>query len=104
MGILGPAVASLLSITLYNLVRVWFIWHRFRMQPFSWRNLVVILIGMAAYWLVHLCPDFGHPIPDIAKNSVMVALLYLAPVYYLRLSADFNELLESAWNRIRTIF
>ncbi|MEM8909692.1 MAG: oligosaccharide flippase family protein, partial [Bacteroidota bacterium] len=46
LQIVGAALATLISLSLYNLTKLIFIWWRFRMQPFSWKSLQVLLIGV----------------------------------------------------------
>lgn len=44
-GIVGTAVAQLISISIYNLVRVVFLWNKFRLQPFSRQSVYIVLLG-----------------------------------------------------------
>ena len=98
-GLIGPALASLFSISLFNLLRVWFIWYQFKMQPFLWSNLWALLVAMAGYYVVWLIPDFGIPILDIMKNSLLITLIYIPIIYYLRLSEDINQVIDHTLNR-----
>ena len=93
-GIVGPAIASFISITLFNLLRVGFIWFKFKIQPFSWENLIAIAIGLTGFWIVYLIPDFSSAIVNIAVNSILITLFYVLPIYLLKISADFNDLIN----------
>ncbi len=102
-GIIGPAVASLISITLFNLLRVGFIWVKFKMQPFSWKNLVAAAIAIAGFTIIQWVPGFASPVLEIAKNSILISIFYLLPVYYLKLSDDFNDLIDQAVQRVVSV-
>jgi O-antigen/teichoic acid export membrane protein len=45
-GILGPAIANLISFSIYNFIRFWFLWKKFNMQPFSTKTGEIILFSV----------------------------------------------------------
>ena len=100
-GITGPAIASLISVTLYNIVRVGFIWLKFNMIPFSWKNLIGIGIGLMVFAIASSVPNFGSPFINILINTILISLLYIIPLYALKISEDFNDLINNALKRIK---
>ncbi|MFI5154323.1 MAG: lipopolysaccharide biosynthesis protein, partial [Chitinophagales bacterium] len=38
LGLIGPAIATLLALFIYNGIRYLFLWRRFNMQPFTWKS------------------------------------------------------------------
>lgn len=108
-GITGAAIGAALATGLFNLARTLFVGFAFQMQPFSWRNGAVVLIGLAVWWVaVQLpYPATGAPIWailfDLAWRSALITGLFLGGVIGLRLSPDANELLAGAWQRIRRV-
>ena len=99
LGLIGPALASFFSISLFNLLRVWFIWYQFKMLPFLWSNLWATLLAVACYYLVWSVPDIGTPIFDIIKNSVLIAIIFIPFVYYFKLSEDINQVIDNTLKR-----
>ncbi|MDZ7690389.1 MAG: polysaccharide biosynthesis C-terminal domain-containing protein [Balneolaceae bacterium] len=57
-GILGAAIATALSILVYNLIKCIFVWITFSMQPFHWSSLAVLAI--AAICLSVVFPSAVH--------------------------------------------
>jgi O-antigen/teichoic acid export membrane protein len=94
-GIVGAAWASLIAIVSYNMFRSAFIWYKLRMQPFSWRTGVVLLIAISAGVIAWIIPDSDIPLLDIAQNSALVVLIYIPPILLLRLSEDMNRLFNN---------
>lgn len=95
-GILGPAIASLISITLFNLVRVWFIQYKFKMHPFSWAYIYALTIGVAGYFLVNLIPNTTSHLVNILIKGSLITVLYIWPIYQIKLSEDFNGVIDGA--------
>lgn len=52
-GIIGPALANLVSFTIYNAIRYWFLWKKFRLQPFSIKTLEIIIYSFIGYIITY---------------------------------------------------
>jgi len=93
-GIVGAALATALTKILFNFFRFLFVWRMFKMQPFSWRNLMVVVLATAAYGVSLLIPQLPNFIADIAVRSVVISVIFLPAVYFLKLSTGFNHLVN----------
>jgi len=80
MGITGAAIATFVSLTLFNLIKVIYIYYRFRLLPFSKTTLLLILISGLTYFVVYIIPDFSYPLLNILKNFLLASLLFV-PLY-----------------------
>ena len=92
-GITGAAIASALSSFVYNLVRIIFIWARFKMQPFRWNFLKMFLVAAATYLLSLFIPTIHNYIWDILIRSCFILFFYGVSVFLLKISATVNQLL-----------
>lgn len=101
MGIVGAALASFTAITTFNVLRSFFVWIVWRMQPFSWRTAVVLLLAAASTGIAYLLPDFGIPVLDILQNSLIVLLIYLPLVLKMNLSREVNDLVLKLLKRVK---
>jgi len=90
--VVGAAMATFLSLTLYNMIKVIFIYIRFGIQPFSMPTLAVLLIGTICFGLTALVPDTGHAISNIILKSVLLGGLYILLVIRFKVSEEFNKL------------
>lgn len=103
-GITGAAMATALTRILFNLFRYFFVWRVFKMQPFDWRNLATILLGVAAYFIAMLIPQLSNFIIDIAVRSVVITGLFLPAVYFFKVSGEYNHLVEKYLRKARGMF
>jgi O-antigen/teichoic acid export membrane protein len=94
-GIVGAALASLLSKFIFNLVKYIFIYKKFGMQPFDMKHFYLVIIGFAAYFVSTLIPVFPHFLLDIFVRSTVIFIAFGLPVYYLNISTDINERINS---------
>ncbi|MVM41177.1 oligosaccharide flippase family protein [Spirosoma sp. HMF3257] len=107
-GINGAAIGATLATFLYNLARTLFVGFAFRMQPFTWRNLVVILLGLGVWWLAVQFPYPGSGAPkwrvilDIGWRSMLITGLFGGAVIALKLSSDINQTVEGLRKRFLT--
>jgi O-antigen/teichoic acid export membrane protein len=91
IGIVGAAIASLLSKFLFNFIKFLFLYRKFGFQPFDYKFLLLILISLASYWVSTFIPPFSNFILDILIRSTAITLLFGIPVYYFRISEDINQ-------------
>lgn len=90
MGITGAAVATFISLTIYNLLKFLFIWYVFKMQPFQRNTVYVLLLGGVASLLAWLMPPTPWLLVNIALRSLIIFGLFALPVYHFRLSEDIS--------------
>lgn len=89
-GITGAAVATFISGFLYNLGRYLFLYKKFKFQPFNYRYIIVIAIGLLSYFGSALLPEFNNFILDIILRSSFILLIYLPLIYFSKVSEEVN--------------
>lgn len=94
LGMNGAALASMLTMVLFNLLRVLFIRHHFSLQPFAWKDLLVPMIVGLIIIASSLIRQAPHVLVDIPLRSGLAALLYIIPVYLLAISPNINRLID----------
>jgi len=101
-GIEGAAFATFISVFLYNLVK-WFLlkrWYQF--QPFDKRFVLILLLSISIVYLDSFIAPFSELIIlQIAIKSILISVLYLAPVLALKLSPDINEWIAKHLKKIK---
>lgn len=100
----GAAMALLLSLSVYNAAKYWFIKRYLHMQPFDRATLKAIgLLGLA-YVLTLAVPNWqgglGWILLGIVLKSALVSVVVIGGVLWLRLSEDASRLWELAIVRI----
>lgn len=100
-GIIGPAIANLVSFTVYNAIRFWFLWRKFNMQPFSFKTIELILIACAAYVVAYLVTRNMEGLPAIILSLCLYAGLFLPMIYWRNISPDLKPVVHNLIKRVR---
>ncbi len=99
-GAVGPAIADLITFSIYNGVRYLFLYRKFGMQPFTIRTFYALLLGLAGYGVCHFLLLDIHGLGGIMIRSVVFIAIYLGGVIGGRLSED----LIPVWKTVRKRF
>ncbi|WP_066217953.1 lipopolysaccharide biosynthesis protein [Formosa haliotis] len=98
-GLNGAAYATFISVFIYNVVKISFVYRKFKMLPFSENTInVTILIFLTA--VVFYFWDFPfHPIVNIGLKSMLIGVAYGGICYFFNFSEDITKLLNSMLKR-----
>ncbi|MCD6201270.1 MAG: oligosaccharide flippase family protein [Bacteroidales bacterium] len=94
-GILGAALASFLSKFLFNLTRYIFVRVKFKLQPYNFRFILVLLIAIISYFLGKMIPVCSNFIVDILIRSSVILILFSSLLLILKVSPEINNLFIS---------
>jgi len=98
-GINGAAMATALSVFLFNFIRLFLIKVKMKMHPFSIKTIYTVIILFAIYSLVIFLPLSGIVYFDIIWKSVVVFVIFIPAVLYFNLSEDITLLIKDLRNR-----
>lgn len=93
MGITGAAWSTLVSLAMVLGLRVWYLWSRFRLWPYSWRSLVIPAAILCIGGLVGALPLLGVPWQDIIVRSAIATVLYWPLMARLKVAPEL-------WDRV----
>ena len=94
LGINGAGLATFLAVFLYNSIKLYFVYRKFKISPFSPKTLQIGLF-IASFAILFYFWDFPfHPILNIALKSILIAVLYGFIVFKFRFSDDISKLLQ----------
>ncbi len=99
-GLKGAALATASSILVYNLIKVVFVWIKFKMQPFTWKALGVLVTGIATLFFSFLIPQLENIYVDIAVRSLLMASVYFAAVWIFKLSDEVNNFISEQLKKV----
>jgi O-antigen/teichoic acid export membrane protein len=91
-GITGAALAAMISLVVYNLLRLVFVWYNFKMQPFTINCLWVLLISVGTMCIVHFIPFIMNKYVSICINSAIIGIIYLGSILLFKFSPDINNM------------
>jgi O-antigen/teichoic acid export membrane protein len=99
-GITGAAMASAISIFVFNLIRYIFLLIKFRLQPFTSNTFWVLLLACITWISVFYLPQQNNNLLNITINSGLILILFLGPILIFRLSPDISTLFSKNINKI----
>jgi len=93
-GIDGAAMATAISVLLFNLIRLVLIKVKMNMHPFSLNSFKTLLVLFIIYYLLHALPKSSILLLDIFWKSSIAIILYIPLVLWLKLSEDITKFSE----------
>jgi O-antigen/teichoic acid export membrane protein len=94
IGIEGAAWATLLSILIFNIAKMAFIYYKFDMQPFSMATLKILGSALAIYMVVSALPSFQNPFISIFFKGCLTVFLFGSAVIFGHFSEEVDGLLS----------
>lgn len=91
-GLTGAAIATTISLFLFNYIRYVFIKKKLNIQPFSIKTLYIYLILMAGIVLGYLIPDITNIYLDTIVKTFALTLIMIVPIIYFKLSEDIDKI------------
>jgi O-antigen/teichoic acid export membrane protein len=98
--IIGPAIANLISITIYNIVRIIFLWKKFKLFPFTVQSVYTLLLAAVCFATCYFLFLNMHGFGGLVLRSLTFIILYAAGVIYFRLSPDTEPVLQTISKRL----
>ncbi len=99
-GIIGPAIGSLVSITIYNIIRIIFLWKKFKLFPLTIHSLQTILLAAASYGACYFAFRDMHGLAAMFVRSLVFILLYATGAVYMKLSPDIYPVIQTIKKRL----
>ena len=99
-GIDGAAMATAISISLFNLIRLILIKVKMNMHPFSLQTIKTILLLFVMFFALDFLPNSSYAFVDIIWKSIVVFILFISAVMYFQLSEDINEVIIEVRKKI----
>ncbi|CAM1357864.1 Membrane protein involved in the export of O-antigen and teichoic acid [Tenacibaculum sediminilitoris] len=104
MGTEGLALATLITVLIFNSFKLWFVKEKFKMTPFTKKTYLMVIIILIMFlgfnfWNFAI-PEFYflkfpvHPIVNITLKSVIIVVVYMFVVVKLSISEQINNLVR----------
>lgn len=88
IGIVGAGISNLIAYTVYNTIRLIFLWKKFKMQPFTINTLWAIVSALVIYGVTYLALMQIHGWWGIFCKGILFSSLFVASTLYLNLTPD----------------
>lgn len=72
---MGTALAGLIYMTIYNFIRILFLWQKFRLFPFTSKSVYTILLTISVYFFAfYFFNNMNGWLAMVIRSVVIVAL------------------------------
>lgn len=99
LGIEGAALASLLAMSIYNIIKLVYVRRRFNMLPFTAASIKILALLILFGGLGYFIQFPFSPMLNILLKSLLLSGSFLAVLYRFRISEDVFELLSSIFKK-----
>ncbi len=99
-GVTGPAIANLITFTLYNGIRYWFLYKKFNLQPFTIKTVYTILLGIVLFYGCFILFKSMHGFAGMVSRSTVFLVLYAAGTKLLNLSPDIKPVWQTLQKKL----
>jgi O-antigen/teichoic acid export membrane protein len=99
-GITGAAVATTISLFLYNLGMYILLKLRYNFQPFNIKHMLVIIYSILGIFVCIFIPNFSNFIVDTLIKSTVFSTLFGLLIFGTKISPDMNQFIEFMWKKI----
>jgi hypothetical protein len=100
-GVIGPAISSLIALTVYNAIRYFYLLRKFKMQPFTAKTIYTILLSVLCYYLTSFLFKQTHGFVMMVLRSMFFLILFGTGLITLKLSPDILPVLGTIKKRLR---
>jgi len=94
LGIKGAALAAMISMLVFNVMKFVFVLKKFEIQPYRPNHIRILLTGVIAYVIAALFTYPEELILNIALKSALFGILFVILNFLSGTSDDFTELVE----------
>lgn len=100
-GILGPALSTLFSLTVYNTIRYFYLLKKFKMQPFNSKTIFTLLLAISMYLITNILFNNFHGFWAMVIRSMFYLAGFIAAAVLFRLSPDILPVWGTIKKRLR---
>jgi O-antigen/teichoic acid export membrane protein len=96
----GAALATLLSVVLFNIFKTYFVYAKFKIHPFQRKIGYTILISIFIVCLNMILPNLDNSWLSIVFKSIVLGGIFVSGVLIFRLSDEANMFWENFKNKL----
>lgn len=100
LGILGVAYATLISLTLFNLVKTFYIYKKMKLWPFDKSFVKMVVFFMVVVLLVFEIPLTNYPWFDLFYKVLLVVVIHLIGLYKFQWVPEITDYLNKLKSKI----
>ena len=96
-GILGAAMATLISVSSFNAIQTFFVYRTIKLVPFHRKLILPVLTCISLVAFSYLGVSINNPFVGILLNSSAIGLIYLALILFSNSADDLKDLIQKSY-------
>ena len=102
-GIEGSAFATLITVMIYNTIKLLYVVKKMHLYPFTNKTLESLGILAVCFLLFYFWDFPFHSIINIGLKSILVGTLYVYLNYRLKISEEVNDVIQNVLKKFKLI-
>jgi len=104
-GITGAAISTGSALVFYNTGRLLFVYFAFNLNPFTIRQVPIIMIALGVLYLGNISSDFfENGIIQMSFQIVLVLSLFFTPIFFFNLEPESKAYIKNGLNYLKGKF
>ena len=93
-GITGAALATFISMFVYNTIKLLFVVKKMNLYPFTINTIKSFGVLLGVFLLFYFWDFPFNPFINIALKSVLITIVYVVLNYVFKISSDINQVID----------
>ena len=102
-GIEGSAFATLITVMIYNTIKLFFVVKKMDLYPFTNKTLTSLGILAICFLLFYFWDFPFHALINIGLKSILITVFYIYINYKLAISEEFNQVVVTVLQKGKMI-
>lgn len=95
MNVYGAAWATSLGLVIYNILKSFFLWKKFKMQPFTKTTLKITILALLSASIAWIIPEINNTFIDLVVRSLVFSIPFVYFVLKMKISPELNKVVEN---------
>ena len=100
-GVSGAALATLISLTLFNMAKLLYVKKKFGIWPFTIQDLYIVILAGLFGIIAFIMPSGENPYFQIAIRTIVFSILFWPTIVYFNFSPKVTEIYQQVWKKIK---
>ncbi len=100
-GIEGSAFATLITVAIYNTIKLIFVVKKMNLYPFTYKTLYSFGVLTVCFLLFYFWDFDFSPILNIILKSILISVFYVFVNYKLQLSQEVNDVIDNFIRKLK---
>ena len=99
----GIALATFVSLVLYNSIKITYVYWRFKLLPFTTNTIRAILLALCCFGLAWIIPSTRFDLLNMVLKTAIFSVPFIGLALHWRIAPDINDLVQENLERFGII-